>query len=312
MVPALVTPFGEDERIDFGAWQTIIDTLIAAGMDGLLVGGSTGEFFALSTEERLVSLRFVKQAAAGRVPLYGNVGAVTTREAVALAQQAEEIGIDCLVAITPYFLKPSQDELVEHYCEICHSVRAPVFAYNLPMHGGVEIEPATLARIAARSPNLAGIKDSSGTVERLAGYLGAVKDREFAVFVGFENLIAQALEMGCVGSMNACSNIVPALFVALYRAFQEGKREEVARLQALAAQLSGLLPTHTFPAVTKEAMRMAGLPAGVCRKPVGPMPAEPRARLAAVMARFGQEGFLPHAHQPSGLGEESVPPATRP
>ena len=111
--------------------------------------------------------------------------------------------------------------------------------------------------------------------------------------------------------MNACSNIAPALFAALYRAFREGNRDEASRLQSLAAQLSGLLLSHTFPAVTKEAMRMAGLPAGVCRRPVGPMPDGPRAKLAAVVARIRQEGFLPHAHQSAGEREESLPTATR-
>lgn len=306
-----MTPFDEDERIDYGAWQTIVDMLIASGVDGLLAGGSQGEFFSLSLEERLVSLRFVRQAVAGRVPLFGNVGAITTRDAVCLARLAEEMEIDYLVAITPYFIKPSQDELVEHYVEICHSVNAPVFAYNFPLHGGVEIEPATLARIAARCPNLAGIKDSSGTRERLAGYLDAVKDREFGVFVGLESLVLEALEMGCAGSVNACSNIAPGLFVGLYRAFREGNREEAARLQALAAKLGAMLPLHTFPAVTKEAMRMAGMPAGVCRAPIRPMPEEARATLAAAMAKIRQEGFLPHAHQSAGGREESLPTSTR-
>ena len=307
-----MTPFDAEERINFNAWQTIIDTLIAGGVDGLLAGGSQGEFFSLTNEERLVSLRFVKQAAAGRATLYGNVGAVTTRESVALAIQAEKLGFDALVAISPYFIKPSQAELAEHYIEICRAVRVPVMAYNFPLHGGVEIEPATLARIASQCPNLAGIKDSSGTRERLQGYLAAVTDREFGVFVGFENLVLEALEMGCAGSMNACSNIAPGLFVALYKAFREGNREEALRLQSLASQLSGLLLTHTFPAVTKEAMEMAGMPAGLCRKPVGPLPAEPKARLAAVMARIRQEGFLPHVQQPARKREEPVPAPTRP
>ena len=311
-MPALVTPFGDDERIDYGAWQRIVDALIAAGVNGLLAGGSQGEFFSLSKEERLVSLRFARQAVAGRVPLYGNVGAITTRDAVSLAQQAEEMGIDCLVAITPYFIKPSQDELVEHYTEICRSVRAPVFAYNFPLHGGVEIQPATLARIAAKCPNLAGIKDSSGTRERLAGYLDAVKNRQFGVFVGLESLVLEALEMGCAGSVNACSNI--SLRGCLSACTGPSARENGRKPRACKRwppNCGAMLPLHTFPAVTKEAMRMAGLPAGVCRRPVGPMPDEARATLAAVMARIRQEGFLPHAHQSAGEREESLPAAAR-
>src|SRR6202035_1614580 len=107
VVPALVTPFQDDERIDYSAWQTIIDTLIAAGVDGLFAAGSQGESYALGLEERIVALRFCKQAVAGRVTLYGNVGCITTRDTVQLAQQAEAIGIDAIVVVTPYYIQPS-------------------------------------------------------------------------------------------------------------------------------------------------------------------------------------------------------------
>src|SRR5258708_1530569 len=117
VVPALVTPFREDERIDCGAWQMMIDTLIAGGVHGLFVAGSQGEFYALDMEERTMALRFCRQAIAGRVPIYANVGCITTRDTIALALQAQALDVDAIVVVTPYYVMPTQQELLEHFIE---------------------------------------------------------------------------------------------------------------------------------------------------------------------------------------------------
>src|SRR5262249_50740277 len=141
IVPALVTPFKPDERIDYGAWQILIDAQIEAGVHGVFAGGSQGEFFSLEAEERLVAMRFCRQATPKRVTLYANVGCVTTRETVHLARQAQEIGVDVVVIVTPWYIKPSQQELFEHYVDVARVVRIPVMAYNFPLHGGIELLP---------------------------------------------------------------------------------------------------------------------------------------------------------------------------
>lgn len=295
VLPALVTPFREDERIDFGAWQSVIDTQIAAGVDGLFACGSGGEFASLSTEERRVALRFCQQAAAGRVPVYGNAGAVTTRESVDLAQAAQSAGVDVIVVVTPYYIKPSQQELAEHFIEVCHAVNLPVVAYNFPLHGGVELAAETLGRIASACENLAGVKDSSGRLEQALAYLDCAPGRNLAVFEADESLILPALERGCAGTVTASANLCPKLFVDLYRAHREGRREEAARLQSLAAEVGQLNGLHTFPDVVKEAMRMAGMPVGPCRRPIRPMPDEARRRVATVIERLRAQKYLPEA-----------------
>jgi 4-hydroxy-tetrahydrodipicolinate synthase len=292
VVPALVTPFQDDERIDYNAWQTIIDLLIAAGVDGLFAVGSQGEAYALDLEERIVALRFCKQAVAGRVTLYGNVGCTTTRDTAQLAQQAETIGVDALVVVTPYYIQPSPQELEDHFIEVCRAVRSPVLAYNFPHHGGVELTAASLARIAAQCENLAGVKDSSGLLGQALAYVNAAPDRRLAVFVGADNLVLSALEQGCAGAVNVSANVAPKLFVDLYRAFREGRRDEAARLQELASELGATVGLHTFPSMMKEAMNTVGLPAGPCRRPVGPVPPEAREKLVRVLARLGEENFL--------------------
>jgi 4-hydroxy-tetrahydrodipicolinate synthase len=293
VVPALVTPFRLDERIDYNAWQKLIDIQIAAGVDGVFACGGQGEFFSLDEEERTVALRFCRQHAAGRVPVYGNIGAITTRNTVRLAQQAEADGVDVLVAITPFYVKPTQDELIDHFVEVCRAVHTPVVAYNIPERTGVELTPETVARIAQACENFAGLKDSSGNLEQVPRYVAAAPGRAFSVFMGRDHMILKGLELGCAGAVTACANVAPRLFVDLYRAFRAGDLEEAARLQALVDPLRQSFALHTFPAVVKTAMEMAGAPAGPCRKPVGPMPEGARARLAQVLAKLGDAGYLP-------------------
>lgn len=294
-MPALVTPFKENERIDYGAWQTMIDLLIASGVHGLFVAGSQGEFYSMDMEERTVAMRFTRQAIAGRVPVYANVGCITTRDTVALALQAQALDVDAIVVATPYYVMPSQQELLEHYVEVCRAVRLPVMAYNFPGHGGVELEPETAGRIAGQCPNLIGIKDSSARLEQVILYRKAVPDRDFLVFTGDDHLFLAALEAGGAGTVTASANLAPKLFVDLYQAFRAGNHAEAERLQGLATTLGSVIVAHTFPAVIKEALAMVGLPVGPCRKPVGPLPAEARRRVAAVVAQLQGEGVLPRA-----------------
>lgn len=289
IVPAVVTPFLADERIDYKAWQEIIDALIAGGVHGLFVIGGQGEFFTLTEEEREVAARFCVQAVARRVPVYANVGSVTTQQTIRLARRAEADGVDLLVVVTPYYLRPSAAELVEHYVEVCHSVRLPVLAYNIPERTGVELDAAILKRVAESCENFIGLKDSSGKLDQVPAYRAA----GLTVFIGRDHMILEALKLGCEGAVTACANVAPRAFVALYDAFRAGKLEEAARLQALVEPLRQAFGLATFPSVVKEAMNMTGLHAGVCRRPVGPMPAAAREKLAAVLDKLWEAGYLP-------------------
>lgn len=296
IVPAVVTPFRDDELIDYEAWQDLLDTLIASGVHGLFVIGGQGEFFALTEEERTVATRFCVQTVAGRVPIYANVGAVTTRETLRLAKQAEAEGVDYIVAVTPYYLRPSPGELVEHYAELCRSVDLPVLAYNIPERTGVELSPETLRRIREGSDNFVGLKDSSGKLDLIPELVGA----GLTVFIGRDHMILEGLKRGCAGAVTACANVAPRAFVDLYDAFRAGDLDRAARLQALVEPLRQAFSLATFPSVVKEAMNMMGLRAGRCRRPVGAMPEEARAKLAAVLEKLEEEGYLPV--KPAGAG----------
>jgi 4-hydroxy-tetrahydrodipicolinate synthase len=289
ILPAIVTPFKDDESIDYTAWQELIEYLISSEIHGLFVVGGQGEFFALSEEERTVAVRFCVQAVAGRIPVYANVGAVTTEQTLRLAQKAEAEGVDYAVVITPYYLKPSAEELVEHLSEVCRAVRIPVLAYNIPERTGVELTPFILGRVARAHDNFVGLKDSSGNLDLIPEWL-----REgLTVFIGRDHLIVEALRRGATGAVTACANVAPRAFVDLYEAYRSGDIAQAERLQALVEPLRRAFAFATFPSVIKEAMNMAGLRAGRCRRPVGPMPAEARAKLSAVLQTLREAHYLP-------------------
>ncbi len=287
IIPALVTPFRPDERIDYKVWQDLIEFQIASGVHGLFALGGQGEFFALDEEEREVAARFCVQTVAGRVPLYINAGAVTTRETVSLAQKAEADGADCIVVVTPYYIRPSADELVEHLVEASRAVRIPVLAYNVPDRTGVGLSPSVLSRVGELSDNFRGLKDSSGDLQAIPEYLS----RGLTVLIGRDHLVLEALRLGAAGAVAACANVVPRAFVDLYNAFRAGDQETAARLQSIIEPLRRAFSLGTFPAVVKEAMGLAGLPAGRCRRPVGPLSVEARYKLAEVIESLRAAGY---------------------
>jgi 4-hydroxy-tetrahydrodipicolinate synthase len=288
IIPAVVTPFRADERIDYKAWQELIEALIGSGVDGLLFLGGQGEFFALNEEEREVAARFAAQTAEGRTPVYVNVGAVTTQETIRLAQKAEADGIDCAVVVTPYYLRPSEDELADHYIDVCHAVHIPVLAYAIPERTGVTLTPAILRRVAAVAENFAGLKDSSGQLEDIPEYVR----NGMTVLIGRDHLILEGLKRGCAGAVAACANVAPGAFLELYAAFRAGDLARAERLQALIEPLRMAFSLATFPAVVKEALEIVGMPVGRCRRPVEPMAFDAHHRLSEVLATLRAEGHL--------------------
>jgi 4-hydroxy-tetrahydrodipicolinate synthase len=286
MVIPLVTPFQQDESVDEQALRRLTRRLIAAGVHGLFPVGSTGEFFVLSQEERCRVIEIVIEEAAGKVPVYAGTGAISTREAIQLTRSAEALGADAAVVITPFYVVPSQDELYAHYAAIAERTSLPVIPYNNPGRaGGVNLEPATVARLAAID-NLVGIKDSSGNLAQTAEYVNETPDG-FAVFQGRDDLFFPALTMGAVGGVAATGNVAPELAVELYTAFVAGDWERSRAAQAKLSLLRHALRLGTFPSVLKAAMAMIGQPVGPPRGPVAPLPESQHGALREVLTRMG-------------------------
>jgi 4-hydroxy-tetrahydrodipicolinate synthase len=288
IIPAVITPFTPDERVDEGAFRKVLTTLIDQGVHGLFPAGTGGEFFALDHEEKARLMAVAVEVAAGRVFVMPNVGAISTRESIALARHAEAVGCDAVSAVTPFFLKPSQEEMLEHYRAICAAVRIPVMAYNIPERtGGVSLAPSTVFRLARELPNFIGIKDSTGD---LAASAELVQEGPpgFRVFMGRDTLIFGALLHGCAGAVAASANVAPALAVGIYRAVEAGDLATAKALQRRLAPVRALFTVGSHPAGIKEAMVQLGmLPCGRCRRPTRDLTPAQKDEVRAILRKAG-------------------------
>jgi len=285
--PAVATAFDESEEIDEAAQRRLTNHLIDAAVHGLFPAGSTGESYALTTDEKKRVVSITVDEASGRVPVLASAGAITTRECVALAEHAQETGAAGVSVLTPYFISPSQDELVSHYTAIAQSVDIPVFAYNNPGRTGVQIEPSTVAALAEHCDNFLGIKDSSGDLTNTLEYVRLCPP-SFCTFIGRDSLIYAALTNGVSGAVAATANVVPRLVVAIYEAAVSGDAERGVELQKVIAPLRQAFKLGTFPAIIKECLNMVGVPVGPPRQPVSPLTASDRADLTMILDRVAE------------------------
>jgi 4-hydroxy-tetrahydrodipicolinate synthase len=288
IIPAVITPFTDDERVDEPTFRKVLNLLIDQGVHGLFPVGTGGEFSALTLEEKTHLMEVAVQEAAGRVFVMPNAGAITTAESVALARHAEAAGCDAVSVVTPFFLKPSQDELFEHYRAICRSVKLPVLAYNIPERtGGVFLSVATVGRLAREVPNFAGIKDSTGDLTNSAELVQAGPPG-FRVFMGRDTLIFGALLYGCAGAVAATANVAPALAVGIYDAVVAGDLPKARQLQAKLAPVRRLFTVGSHPLGLKEAMVQLGMiECGRCRRPTLELTPAQKQEVSSILSEAG-------------------------
>jgi 4-hydroxy-tetrahydrodipicolinate synthase len=281
IIPAVVTPVDDNEELNEAALRRLVNFIIQGGVHGLFATGSQGEFWAFNVEEKQRIWEVVKEETAGRVPVYVGTAAVTTREAIALTQTAERVGVDAVSILTPFFVAPSQQELYAHYVAIAEVTSLPIILYTNPARTGVSLKPETLAKLS-EIPNIVGVKDSSGDLSLTAEYI-RVTPENFAVLMGRDTLILAGLLYGVKGAIAATANVVPALVVSIYERFKVGDLDGARRAQEALAPLRLAFSWGTFPVVIKEALDLMGLEAGPARAPVGPMSREQRGRLKDVL-----------------------------
>lgn len=281
IIPAMVTPLTADGEINEPALRRLTNYLIDGGVHGLFATGSQGEFWAFSADEKRRVWEVVVDEAKGRVPVYAGTAAVTTREAVALTRLAEEVGVDAVSVLTPYFISPNENELYDHYRAIAEATRLPVLLYSNPARTGVKLSVKLVARLA-QIDNIVGIKDSSGDLELTAQYIEATPS-DFAVLMGRDTLIYAGLMYGAKGSIAATANVAPALVVKIYECFKAGDYEGARKAQEALAPLRLAFSWGTFPVVIKEALDLMGMEGGPARAPVGPLSPEVREQLRRVL-----------------------------
>lgn len=293
--PALLTPMTFDERVDTDALRALVAWLMDRGVHGIFAAGTHGEAYALDREQRRTLIETVVDQVAGRVPVIAGAGAITTRQSIAFARDAQHAGADAISLVTPYFIAPSQRELYHHLLSVAESVQIPSLIYNLPGRTGVSVEPETLARLS-ESPQIIGVKDSSGDLGSLAAYLDAVQ-QPFCVMNGNDHNILAALQMGACGCVAASANVAPALVVSIYEHSRAGRLAEAAEAQRRLSRVRRLFSAGTVPGVMKEMARLIALPVGRIAAPILPLPPTVREQISRVMEKVGLDRFEPGPEQ---------------
>jgi 4-hydroxy-tetrahydrodipicolinate synthase len=275
---AMITPFDKNENIDEKAYETIINWTIGKGVSGVFTVASTGESWALSVEEKIRLFRLTVTIVDKRVPVIAGVGAPSTRESIRLADAAQKAGVDYLCAAPPSFVRPNQDEMIAHYSALAQATEAPLILYNIPMLAGNVLGTPAVKMLAARLPQIAGIKDSGGDLTVLNDLLIG-RRADFSVVTGIDTLVLPGLLAGSQGAILGSANVCPELSLEVLRLFDAGRLQEAWQVQNRLTRFWLAMGLGSFPAPVKAAMEFLGLPAGAPRRPIAPLDAEPRKAL---------------------------------
>ncbi|KPX92572.1 MULTISPECIES: 4-hydroxy-tetrahydrodipicolinate synthase [Pseudomonas syringae group genomosp. 2] len=286
IIPALVTPFTADQQLDEQALRNLIENLLNAGVHGLFVLGTNGEFFTLSESEKLKIALITVEAAAGRVPVVVGTGAFATHEVIEMNKKMIDVGADALSIITPYFNAISQSELIKHYTAIADAAELPLMMYNIPAKTGMSIGIGAVATLS-QHPQIKGIKDSAGNFDALVQMMQYRSD-DFAVFAGTDSLIYWNLLAGGDGAIAATANAVPEVVMSIWNNFQSGNHEAARAAQEALRPLRDAFALGTMPVVLKTATQLLNVPVGPCRAPVQPLDAAALEKLQNLLAVYRQ------------------------
>jgi 4-hydroxy-tetrahydrodipicolinate synthase len=286
IIPPVVTPMKPNEDVDIPRLKQHIDRMLAAGVHGIFVLGTTGECCSLDEREKQEIVATAVAHVNKRVPVYAGTGAETTREAIRVTKMAEKEGVDGVSVITPYFIMPTQSEIADHYRRIAEQTALPMVLYGNPATcGGLKIEPETVARLA-EVKNIRGIKDSSGDLQNFIEMVRMVP-ADFACLIGRDTLICASLIFGGKGAIPASCNIAPEFCVAIYEHFLRGDLEASKAAQAKLSPVRISLTFGTAPGAVKVAMRLIGQDVGPGRSPLGPLAPDKLEKMKGVLRQAG-------------------------
>jgi 4-hydroxy-tetrahydrodipicolinate synthase len=285
---ALVTPFRKDGSVDEPALRRLVQFQLREGIDFLVPCGTTGETPTLEHGEYLGVIRVVVEEAGGKVPIIAGVGGNNTRKVCDLAGQVKPLGVAALLSVAPYYNKPTQEGLYQHFKAIAEATDLPVILYNVPGRTSSNIEPATVGRLS-KIPNIIGIKEASGSIVQQMEVLNAVPPG-FRVLSGDDAFTFPLIAVGGVGVISVVSNEIPGPMVRLAHLALEGKYDEARQLNAQLLPLFQVNFIETNPSPVKAALAMMGMIDEIYRLPMVPMRPENRAKLEKVLTA---QGLLP-------------------
>lgn len=282
---ALVTPFRQDQSLDETTLRKLVRRQIDAGIDFLVPCGTTGENPTLTRAEHLRIVEITVGEAKGKAPVLGGAGGYNTQEVIELAREVEHAGADGILSVTPYYNKPTQEGLYQHFKAIADSVHIPMVVYSVQGRTGVNIEPATLARLA-RIPNIVGVKEASGNISQMANVIQQVPDT-FAVLSGDDAITLPLAALGGRGIISVASNEIPAEMTELARLCLKGDFAGARAVQRKYLPLMEINFIESNPIPVKAAMGLMGLLDPVFRLPMCPPKPENLAKIEKVLEPLG-------------------------
>ena len=282
---ALVTPFNEDGSIDDGALRDFVEFQISEGIDFLVPCGTTGESVTLSFDEQVHVVEEVHKAARGRVPVVAGAGGNNTTNVIKLARTFEAIGVEGLLSVTPYYNKPIQEGLFQHFKAIAEATRLPIILYNVPPRTNVNMLPDTVVRLSGIQ-NIIGVKEASGDISQIAEIITRVP-QSFKVFSGDDSITLPLVSLGGVGLISVASNEAPRQMTALTRACLENNWDEARRLNRALMPLMKVNFIETSPGPVKAALAMMGKITESYRLPIVPVRPETKDKLRTILSELG-------------------------
>lgn len=280
---ALITPFCED-GVDIKAFERILDNQCQNDVDAVVVLGTTGEPATMSDKEKEEVISVAVSRLKGKIPVIVGAGSNCTEHAIKACKNAERLGADGLLVVTPYYNKCTQEGLVKHYGAIAKSTALPIICYNVPARTGVNILPSTFAELARKYDNIVAVKEASGNMEQIQQYLRLAGDK--SVYSGDDALTVATTAMGGKGVISVASNVFPAYFAKMTRLALDGDMKAASKMQLEALPLISALFCEVNPIPVKKAMQIKGFCGGNMRLPLTPLSSANERKLHEALQSF--------------------------
>ncbi len=291
LITAMVTPFKENGDVDYESAVRLAKYLIEHGSEGILVGGTTGEGATMSCEEKLKLYRSVvdavgRNSAGKKVPVMGNVGTISTDETISFMKEAEKTGVDVFLAIVPFYVKPNQEGIFQHFKRIACATEMPIILYNVPGRVGTGILPETIKRLVDVCPNIVGIKDATGSWDQLSKEK-MILPEEFMIYSGDDSFTLPVLSLGGVGVISVASHVIGDDLLKMIDAFQKGDLISARKLHLkMYTIMKGMFFTAS-PIPIKTAVNLIGQPGGYFRLPMVEPNDEERDKVRQMLENYG-------------------------
>ena len=286
MIPAMITPFDSEREVDFDRAVELGHRLVEGGSDALLVFGTTGESPTVSADQKLQMFELIKRECGSDVPVIANVGGNCTATSVEFAQAAQRTGVDGLMAVVPYYNKPPQEGIYQHFKAIAEAVELPIVLYNIPGRCGVNMQAETTLRLARDFDNIVAVKEASGNFEQIAQVIEGAP-RGFSVYSGDDSLTYEIMKLGGAGVISTTANVLPARMKEIVELCAAGDFDAAALAHEKLLPIMKHLFTTSNPILVKQALACVGFPVGGVRLPLVDATAEQTAALEEVLRSVG-------------------------